>query len=61
MEKNEAELAMPGLHESEDIMGFRQVTQNGLFCGPVYLRRSFHAREPQACQQMLQIFSGKNQ
>jgi hypothetical protein len=37
-------------------MGFRQVTQSGVFTGPVNLPRSFHAPEPKACQQVLEIF-----
>ncbi len=59
--KNEAEIALPGMADWEDVVGFRQVDPTGQFTGPVYLRRSLHRKDPPAFARIFEIFSGKNQ
>jgi hypothetical protein len=59
--KNEAELAMPGMLEWEDVIGFREVTKDGQFMGPVYLRRSLQRKDRDAFTQLYRVLSGMNQ
>ena len=59
--KNEAELAMPGMLDWHDIVGFRQVTQDGRFTGPVYLRRSLQEADGRTFTHLYRILSGMKQ
>ena len=59
--KNEAELALPGMAEWDDVVGMRRVDQAGRFSGPVYLRRSLYLEDPPAFAQIYKILSGKKQ
>lgn len=59
--KDEFELAMPGLLEWQDIVGWRKIALSGMFEGPIFLRKSFSVADPKAFKAVYHVLSGKNQ
>jgi hypothetical protein len=61
-ENHEFELAMPGMLDWADIVGWRKVQQvDGHFEGPVYLRKSLSIYDPEAFLELYELLSGKHQ
>jgi hypothetical protein len=63
-ENHEFELAMPGILDWADVVGWRKVQQaDGKFdpLGPVYLRKSLSIYDPDAFLELYEVLSGKHQ
>jgi hypothetical protein len=64
---NEQEIAFPGALPWAECIGFRQMdssaadNRRGKFCGPVYLRKGFEARNAKAFTQVFDLLCGKKQ
>ena len=57
----EQEITMPGRLDWDDVVGCRQVKQDGMFDGPVYLKPSLETDDPEASRQIYDLLSGKSQ
>jgi hypothetical protein len=59
---DEQELAMPGMLDWEDVVGFREVKTSGAFTGDIFLRPSLRSEEPPSVFTTLwNLLSGKSQ
>ena len=57
----EQEIAMPGILDWDDVVGFRRVKRDGVFDGPVYLRSDLELQDPNAYTEIWDLLSGKSQ
>jgi hypothetical protein len=57
----EQEVTMPGVLDWEDVVACRRVKKDGMFDGPVYLKKSFFDEDRAACEEVYDLLSGKSQ